>query len=82
MGYSNRENEVLVKDLLIKVCVEFGDVDDLRLLYKDIKLLESLIVKCGKMKVGKNKFKNIYSKDMERLIINVILRWRVIKLGI
>lgn len=82
--YNNnwKSNEVLLSDLLKERLVEKGDIEDLRELYKDVVKLEKLIVKCGKLKIGNNKFRNIYSNEVERLIINVILRWRVIKFGI
>lgn len=80
--YRIRENEIMIKDVLRLICVEKLDLSDMRLLYKDIKKLEWYIVESGKTKVGNNRCKNLYSKEIERLIINIILRWRVIKLGI
>lgn len=75
-------NEVLLSEILRNVKNEVGDVEDLRLLWKDVRELEKRIVKMGELKCGKNKFKNVDSENVEKLIINIILRWRVIKLGI
>lgn len=80
--FSIKENEVLLSDLLKGRNVEKGDLKDLRLLWKDVELLRMKIEESGKMKIGNDKFRNVKSDEIERLIINVILRWRVIKFGV
>lgn len=77
-----RENEVLISDLLRNRLVEKGDIVDLLLLIKDVKELERRLSDMEKLKIGNNKFKNLDSVNVEKLIVNIILRWRVIKLGI
>ena len=76
------ESEVLLSDLLKLRNRELGDVKDLRLLYKDVELLRKILIEEGKNKVGNVKFRMNRSGDVERLIVNIILRWRVIKMGI
>lgn len=77
-----RENEVLISELLRKSKVELGDIVDLLMLIKDVRELERRLSEMEKMKCGNDKFKNVDGINVEKLIVNIILRWRVIKLGI
>lgn len=81
MKYGNT-NEILLSDLLRMQKMERGDLNDLRELWKDVNELKLRIEKCGSLKVGRDKFKNVDSDNIEKLIINIVLRWRVIKMGI
>lgn len=78
----HHNNEILISDILKRANCELGDISDLRLLWNDVNELKKRIEIIGKQKCGNNKFKNTESDNIEKLIINIILRWRVLKLGI
>lgn len=83
MNYGSwKSNEVLISDLLNRSRVEKGDIVDLLLLIKDVKELDRRLSEMEKLKCGNGRFKNVDSVNVEKLIVNIILRWRVIKMGI
>jgi len=75
-------NEVLITDLLKNRCKEIVNVEDMRLMFNDLKLLEKLLVESGKRKCGNNKCLLVNSKEIDKVLFNVVVRWNNIKLGI
>lgn len=82
MNSNYNTDVVLLSEVFRKLNCKIGNKNELRELYFDVKRLEKLIVLSGKDGIGKEKCRMNYNDDIERLMINILLRWRTIKFGV
>ena len=80
--YSEKESEVLLIDILNKYRNVVVDVDEMRKFYNEIEELRRLVVKCGKKKCGKNNCKLLFNREIEVRIMNIMIMWDKIKMGL